>query len=394
MKKIDVDSEEYIFFSCNGKTLDIPVLFGMKQPVIFVVDEMVEDEDEQRKAIEEINEFLALNPALDNVIVAPYPVDYNFQRFLKFENLFYKEYDNILEPERVSLRTIEHFASRVNEDETVRMCCSAFPLTQCKEVDNKLNLFIKDIKNSNLSSFEKILASYLICTHFVDSFKENDENEDTDYDVYSSVLNILSDTDYGYKVKCAGYTDLFCRLLSKLDIETIPMLISCSDIDFYHSVAKVSICDEKYGINGQYICDVRGDSDYREAFDRKKLDELDKNLHGYYYTYNSLMYFALTFDDYNYLINPNLEQMIYSTVPLKSGAEDLISKNRVELTNISNALMKVSLFTYLSDGNDEISTGDDALEKIVKESNKSTAKIGSCRKKSDQFYSNLLGKEK
>ncbi len=394
MKKIDVDSDEYIFFSCNGETLDIPLLFGTKQPVIFVVDGMVEDEIGQKKAIDEINEFLVSNPSLDNVIVAPYPVDYNFQRFLKFENLFYKEYDNILEPERVSLRTIEHFASRINEDETVRMCCSLFPLNHCRKIDNKLNLFIDDIKNSNLSSFEKILASYLICTHFVDSFKENDENDDTDYDIYSSVLNILSDTDSGYKVKCAGYTDLLCRLLTKLDIEAVPMLISCSDVDFYHSVAMVFVHDEKYGINGQYICDVRGDSDYREAVDRKEIDALDKDLQSHYYTYNSLKYFCLTFDDYNYLINPNLEQMIYSTVPLQSGAEDLISEDRVELSTISNALMRVSLFTYLTDGNDEISTGNDALEKIVKESNKSTAKIGSFRKKADQFYFNLFGKEK
>ena len=41
-----------------------------------------------------------------------------------------------------------------------------------------------------------------------------------------------------------------------------------------------------------------------------------------------------------------------------------------------------------------MSTGDDALEKIMKESSKTTAKIGSFRKKTDQFYSDLIGKEK
>ena len=56
--------------------------------------------------------------------------------------------------------------------------------------------------------------------------------------------------------------------------------------------------------------------------------------------------------------------------------------------------MRVSLFTYLTEGNKEMSTGDDALEKIMKESSKTTAKIGSFRKKTDQFYSDLIDKEK
>ena len=89
-----------------------------------------------------------------------------------------------------------------------------------------------------------------------------------------------------------------------------------------------------------------------------------------------------------------MEQMIYSTGLGVADAELLISEDRVELTDINNALMRVSLFTYLTEGNKEMSTGDDALEKIMKESSKTTAKIGSFRKKTDQFYSDLIDKEK
>ena len=149
MKKIDLDSSEYKFFYCNGKVQDIPVLFDTKQPVIFVVDDMVEDEVGQKKAIDEINEFLAKNPTLDDVIIAPYPVEFDFSRFLRFENLFYKEYDNILQPERISLRTIDHYVSRAS-DETVKACCESFPLKHCKEVDDKLDLFISDIKKRSI----------------------------------------------------------------------------------------------------------------------------------------------------------------------------------------------------------------------------------------------------
>ena len=394
MKKIDLDSPEYKFFYCNGKVQDIPVLFGTKQPVIFIFDDMVEDEVGQKKAIDEINEFLARNPTLDDVIIAPYPVEFDFSRFLRFENLFYKEYDNILQPERISLRTIDHYVSRVFDDETVKACCEPFPLKRCKEVDDKLDLFISDIKKSFLSPFEKVMATYIICTHFMDSVHDNGIEEEYDKNIYSSAFHILSDDEDGYQAKCAGYTDIFTRLLAKLDITAFPMLISCSNIDFYHSVAAVDVHDEKYGIDGRYICDVRSDSDSRELIDRKVRGILTDAEKEHYYTYNSLKYFCLTFQDYDYFVNPNMEQMIYSIGSGEANAEDSISEDRVELINICSALMRVSLFTYLTEGNKEMSTGDDALEKIMKESSKTTAKIGSFRKKTDKFYSDLIGKEK
>lgn len=394
MKKLDLDSPEYIFFNCNGDVQNIPVLFGTKQPVIFVVDEMVEDEVGQKKSIDEINEFLARNPALDDVIIAPYPVEFDFSRFLKFENLFYKEYDNILEPERISLRTIDHYVSRVFDDETAKACCEPFPLKRCKEVNDKLDLFIKDIKQSNLSSFEKIIATYLICTHFIDSVHDDKIEGEYDKNIYSSVFHILGDDEDGYKIKCAGYTDMFARMLAKLDINAVPLLMSCSNIELYHSIAAVDVHDEKYGIDGRYICDVRLDSDNREGIDEKVRERLTDNERKHYYTYNSLKAFCLTFQDYDYLVNSDMEQIIYSTGPGVADAELSISEDRVELTDISNALMRVSLFAYLTDGNNEMSTDDNALEKIIKEVGKTSNKIGSFRKKADQFYSDLTGKEK
>lgn len=396
MKKVDLDNPEYIFFDCNGKVQDIPVLFGTKQPVIFVDDEMVTDEASQKKVIDEINEFLARNPDHDEVIITTYTssAEFDFSRFLRFENLFCKEYDNILEPERISLRTIDRYGSRVFDDETLMACFTTFPLKHCKEVNDKLDLFIKDIKESNLSSFEKIMATYLICTHFIDSVKDDDIEEKCDKNVYSNVFHILSDDEDGYQVKCAGYTDVFIRLLDKLDINALPMLMSCSNIKLYHSIAVVDVNDEKYGIDGRYICDVRFDSDNREFFDKKVREHLTDEERGHYYTYNSLKAFCLTFQDYDYLVNSDMEQIIYSTRPGEMDAELLISEGRVELADISNALMRISLFTYLTEGNKDMSTDDNTLEKIIKESCKVTAKMGSFRGKIDQFYTDLTGKEK
>ncbi len=395
MKKIDLDdSSEYVFFNCNGDISDIPILFGSKQPVIFVVDDMLDDESFQKRVIDEINEFLKKNISLSDVIIAPYPVEFDFSRFLKFENLFYKEYDSILEPERISLRTIDHYISRVFDDETVKACCEPFPLKRCKEVNDKLDLFIKDIKKSDLSSFEKIMASYLICTHFIDSVHDNKIEEEYDKNIYSSVFHILGDDEDGYQIKCAGYTDLFARMLAKLDIDAVPLLISCSNINLYHSIAAVDVHDEKYGIDGRYICDVRFDSDSREVIDKKVRDRLTDEEKTHYYTYNSLKAFCLTFHDYDYLINSDMEQIIYSSGPGVDDAELSISDDRVELANLSNALMRVSLFTYLTKGNNELSTDDSILENVFKEVNKTSNKIASFRKKSDQFYVNLFGNEK
>lgn len=394
MIKLDIDSPDFSFFSCNGDTLNIPALDSEKQPVVFIHDKMVNDSAGPGLAIREINSFLEKNNLVDDVILAPYPVEYDFSRCLKFENVFYKEYDNILYPERLLLRTIDHYVSKVSDDETVKACCEPFPLKRCKDVDDKLNLFVQDIKKSNLSPLERVLATYIICTHFIDSTKNDNSEGEYDDNIYSSVFHILSDDEDGYQIKCAGYTDLFTRMLAKLDIDAVPTLISCSNIDFYHSVASVDIRDQKYDINGKYICDVRFDSDNREGVDDKVRKIFNNERKEPYYTYDSLNYFCLTFKDYDFLVNPKMEQMIYSTTSGKPDAELELSDDRVGLGSINNALMRVSLFTYLSDNNNEMSTSDSALEKVIKDCNRTIKLIGKYRQKADTFYQNLEGIEK
>ena len=225
-------------------------------------------------------------------------------------------------------------------------------LKRIKEVNDKIEVFTADIKNSSLSPFEKVMAIYMGTTQFIESYKGNSADI---HDVDSSVMHILSDGDDGYKIQCAGYTDLFCRMAYECGIHTKELEISFmknhdKKDSSAHSVAIVDLDDEKYGIHGSFICDVRGESDSQESY--KQLNNIDN--------YNAFVHFCLSFKDFDAMNNmfssngSKKRRYAINNFEITGEEDKYISNERIKSDDISLALNNLYKFIFENDGKSSI----------------------------------------
>ena len=292
-----------------------------------------------------INSLLETVPSINKLIICDLGIlhggHYDYKKELDCEKFFYKNYRRIEQPEKVFFqKNSGFFHSRY--DNAMSFSRDDFSLSHCKNIDDKISLFINDIKDSNLSSFEKIMATYILCSRFIDS-----STEDNEKNIYSSVFNILSDGDDGYQIHCVGYTDLFCRMLDKMDINAIPLFVFNNEKGFAHSAALVDVCDESYEINGSFICDVRGESDFRQSLEEGFLTHLSNT--DNYYGEDRLRYFCLNCDDYESIttLDKFNTPILYTAKELgKVDEKNLISKERIPLEKIGKALIETSIFRF------------------------------------------------
>lgn len=134
------------------------------------------------------------------------------------------------------------------------------------EEERKLDSLIENIKNSNLSSYEKYLSVYNI----VKQFKEYKENKTNPY-AAREIKEILKNE---YMV-CVGYAKLLTILLDKVNIPCISISASVEDSSFTtflpfedrplllfgHERNLIKIDDNKYNIHGIYMADATFDND-------------------------------------------------------------------------------------------------------------------------------------
>ena len=127
-----------------------------------------------------------------------------------------------------------------------------------------LNNLIRDIKNSNLTQFEK----YLLIYNIVKNFKPYKENEEKLED--SRCLKHILNNDY---MVCVGFSILLRALLNKVNI-------ACIDIPTYfyqpidddnenlelvgHQRNLIKIDDDKYNIHGIYVSDPTFDHNFEK----------------------------------------------------------------------------------------------------------------------------------
>ena len=166
--------------------------------------------------------------------------------------------------------------------------------TYIKE-EEKLEKLVSDIKNSNLSPFEKCLACYNIAKKFK-PYKENDDEKEK-----SRYLKYILQDDNEYIV-CLGFSNLLKAILDRIGI---PNQVIGVDVDISydggfsledksldmagHARNLIKIDDDKYGIHGYYLADSTWDNSmvndlYTNAlltFEQKKgskrLERLDNN---------------------------------------------------------------------------------------------------------------------
>ncbi len=132
-----------------------------------------------------------------------------------------------------------------------------FSLVSYLNLNEKLNFLIKDIKESNLSPYEKYLKIYDIVKKFK-KYKESPEDK-----TLSRKLSSILDNEY---MVCVGFSKLLLELLALVDIEAMNYSTSIyitkenQTVHEGHVRTMVNIKDEKYNINGYYIADSTWDN--------------------------------------------------------------------------------------------------------------------------------------
>lgn len=109
-------------------------------------------------------------------------------------------------------------------------------------INKTLDLFVEDIKTSNLSPYERYIAIYNIVKSFK-KYKGHDKSGDQSRSIYLILQN-------EYMV-CVGYAELLHSLLKRVGIDSVKYGWHESQ----HALNYVRIEDNKYGINGIFKSD-------------------------------------------------------------------------------------------------------------------------------------------
>ena len=205
---------------------------------------------------------------------------------------------------------------------------SILSLNEMKELNSKLDSIVAEIKNSSLSPYEKYIAAYNI----VKSFKKYRfylDNEGIDELVFDQSRNPYLVLTNQYIV-CAGYSSLLHLLLKKLNIPSHEWTIGVSDKseaiasgsskdNEAHARLYVNIVDDKYGINGYYMCDPTFDNVDKESSDLYGYKHLSMSCgesHDYGKDSSSYYYFSYDYDVFN-------DQMFINTDDYLAKADSL-----------------------------------------------------------------------
>ena len=136
-----------------------------------------------------------------------------------------------------------------------------YSLMELLQANEKMRLFVEDIKSRNLSPFEKYLMIYDFLTSRVYKMEDKSQGAHHSRD-FISVLN-------GEYIVCAGYAELMKRLCNAVGIkcETQNLLVKLKnkEVGEYHENNLVYLEDEKYGIKGWYYADSCWDSEKKKG---------------------------------------------------------------------------------------------------------------------------------
>ena len=123
-----------------------------------------------------------------------------------------------------------------------------FSIDDMLAIDKLLDLIVSDIKNSNMSLYEKYIAIYYIVIHFK---QYNDYKKDP---VESRSIYTILSNDY---IVCSGYGTLLCDLLNRVGIGAKSVSVIMDSVP--HDRTMVRIDDDKYNIHGFFFCDPTQD---------------------------------------------------------------------------------------------------------------------------------------
>ena len=126
-------------------------------------------------------------------------------------------------------------------------------LDQIIKDDEFLDYCVQNIKNSDMSPFEKYLAIYDI----VKNFKKYNKRPDDRALQESRNLYMILNNNY---MVCAGYARLLETLLKRIGIDATFLISSTNRDDIQHAIVALKIKDEKYNLDGVYLSDPTDDN--------------------------------------------------------------------------------------------------------------------------------------
>lgn len=124
---------------------------------------------------------------------------------------------------------------------------SQLTLKEVEEANKLVDVIANEVKSLNLSPFETVVYVHDKCSQFF--YNWNDKLSGT---------NILPDIIKSGNIRCVGYATMFKAVIDELDIPELKVnLCSCFGVGKEgHALNTVSIKDDKYGIDGEYMQDV------------------------------------------------------------------------------------------------------------------------------------------
>ena len=203
-----------------------------------------------------INDFKELlNKAAEHPGVV---VDLRLDSFMENEN-FFLNLDTDVPINIVSLESVDILS-----------------LNEMKQLNSKMDDMVAGIKDSNLSTYEKYIAAYNIVKS-LKKYRFYLNNEKMDEYISDQSRNPYLMLTNQYAV-CAGYSSLLQMLLKKVDIPSHYWVLNISEKskdvalgnsskDDAHARLYINLVDDKYGINGYYMCDPTWDNTDKETSD-------------------------------------------------------------------------------------------------------------------------------
>lgn len=275
--------------------------------------------EEELKELKEKNKFLtnylegmkelSEDQIKDGVLYTNKIVDLKNEKYKDVKSVFLKGlYLEVLEyylskniditieiPSGIELKEKEYLYK--NEDKLNRVTFEAnnelyLKISDLKKLDETMDLMVKDIKESNLSPYEKYIAAYDIVKSYKTYKASNDKNASRS--VYAVILN-----DYAV---CLGYDNFLNELLKRLSIESDEIHCICKGS--LHSVVLTHIKDSKYNIDSFQISDPTADA-IKEDYKQKPLVQ-------------NYMFLNVTFKEaMNYYTNIESSKIFNETSPEK-----------------------------------------------------------------------------
>lgn len=136
-------------------------------------------------------------------------------------------------------------------------------VSEILEIEEILDLFVSDIKNSDLSPYERYIAVYSMVKSFKEyKYYKNSREEDIKYPDESRNIYFTLFNDY---MVCVGYVFLLKKLLKKVGINSIEVSTTIGKSPKpNHAKCLVNIVDPKYNIDGYFMNDITNDNSISE----------------------------------------------------------------------------------------------------------------------------------